>query len=87
MPRLLQYYKPNYLIMKKAILSVAVIAAMLTAGAQNNMQQTNSKKAMPKKEAAKGKEHVCNSSCTKQAHAYMHGEKGHTCTDACHKKK
>ena len=34
----------------------------------------------------KKKEHVCTSSCTQSAHAYAHGEKGHTCTQECHKK-
>jgi hypothetical protein len=33
------------------------------------------------------KEHVCNASCTKDKHNYLHGEKGHKCTAACHKTK
>jgi hypothetical protein len=29
------------------------------------------------------KEHVCSATCTKEAHVLLHGEKGHTCTEAC----
>lgn len=29
------------------------------------------------------KEHVCSAACTAEAHAYAHGEQGHTCTEAC----
>jgi len=29
-------------------------------------------------------EHVCNDNCTKEACHYACGEKGHTCSDACH---
>lgn len=31
------------------------------------------------------KEHKCTKACTKEKHAYAHGEKGHTCGDACKK--
>jgi len=36
-----------------------------------------------KKETAK--EHKCTKACTKEKHAYAHGEKGHTCGEACKK--
>lgn len=29
------------------------------------------------------KEHVCTATCTAQAHAYVHGEQGHSCTADC----
>ena len=38
-------------------------------------------------QAAKGKKHHCTAACTKEKHAYAHGEKGHVCTDACKKAK
>lgn len=33
----------------------------------------------------KTKEHKCGTACTKEKHAYAHGEKNHKCTEACHK--
>jgi hypothetical protein len=30
--------------------------------------------------------HSCTSACSKGQHAYVHGEKGHTCTTACKQK-
>ncbi|MES2004230.1 MAG: hypothetical protein V4450_06900 [Bacteroidota bacterium] len=32
------------------------------------------------------KEHKCSKACTKDKHAFAHGEKGHVCGDACKKK-
>ena len=32
------------------------------------------------------KPHKCSSACSMRGCAYVHGEKGHTCTDACKKK-
>ena len=34
---------------------------------------------------AKLKDHKCTAACTKDKHAYAHGEKGHVCTAACKK--
>ncbi len=31
------------------------------------------------------KEHKCTGACKKEVHAYVHGEKGHVCGDACKK--
>lgn len=31
------------------------------------------------------KDHKCTKACTKDKHAYTHGEKGHVCGDACKK--
>ncbi len=33
------------------------------------------------------KDHVCTVACKDGAHVYAHGEKGHTCGDACKKMK
>ena len=64
--------------MKKVMLMVAMAGILFTANAQTD------KKA--DKKDAKMKEHVCTKACTKEKHAYAHGEKGHVCTDACKKK-
>ena len=31
------------------------------------------------------KDHKCTKACTKEKHMYAHGEKGHTCGEACKK--
>ena len=75
--------------MKKLLLSSVVAVTFLLAGAQGTMQDSKSKSAEPaKKETMKHKkgEHVCTAACKEGHHAYAHGEKGHTCTQACHKK-
>lgn len=43
--------------------------------------------AAPAKKAtvAAAKEHSCTAECKGGKHAYAHGEKGHTCGDACKK--
>jgi hypothetical protein len=43
--------------------------------------------AMAQKETKKEtlKEHKCTATCTKSKHMYAHGEKGHTCSEACKK--
>ena len=61
------------------MLMMAMAGIMFAANAQAD------KKEAPKKDM-KMKEHVCTKECTKDKHAYAHGEKGHTCTDACKKK-
>ncbi len=58
---------------------------MVMAGIMVAAQAQTDKKEAPKKEM-KMKEHVCTKACTKEHHAYAHGEKGHSCTDACKKK-
>lgn len=74
--------------MKRLLVATALLATFVTANAYTTGQQEKqNKKAGTKKEMKKGKEHVCNSTCTKESHALKHGEKGHTCTEACHKKK
>jgi hypothetical protein len=32
----------------------------------------------------KKKKHKCNSECTSGKHNYLHGERKHKCTEACH---
>ncbi len=74
--------------MKKLLVATALLAIIAGANAHSiGQQHQENKKGKAKKEMKKGKEHTCNSSCTKEAHAFKHGEKGHTCTEACHKKK
>ena len=57
------------------MLMLAMAGIMFSANAQAE-----------KKSDAKLKDHVCTKACTKEKHAYAHGEKGHVCTDACKKK-
>lgn len=58
---------------KRLALCFAVIGLAYTANAQE-----------PKKEKMAEKKHVCTQSCHDSGkHMYMHGETGHTCTDAC----
>ena len=66
--------------MKKVMLMIAMAGIMFSANAQED-------KKMDTKKEAKMKENVCTKACTKDKHAYAHGEKGHTCTDACKKMK
>jgi hypothetical protein len=40
---------------------------------------------MDMKKEAMMKEHACNKECSKEKHAFMHGEKNHMCTAACEK--
>lgn len=61
--------------MKKFLILLACAGFLGTASAQ-----TGTSSAAPKEEM---KDHTCSATCTKKAHAYAHGEKGHTCTEAC----
>ncbi len=73
--------------MKKIWLSAALAATLLIANAQNTMQDKKTEKKSPtKKEMKKGKEHACTVACKEGKHALAHGEKGHVCVEACHKK-
>ena len=70
------------LTMKKLFLSVAVIGMFTVLNAQTSQ-------SLPaNKESSKPmlKEHSCTAACKDGKHVYAHGEKGHVCTDACHKK-
>lgn len=71
--------------MKKLIFTATAAAMLLlmnveTATAQHYGDDKKAKKEMKKKK------HTCNSICTADMHALKHGEKGHKCTDVCHKK-
>lgn len=57
----------------KTFAAVLLMTGFLSTGAM----------AQQKKEALK--EHKCTKACTKDKHAYAHGEKGHVCGDACKK--
>ncbi|MFZ1688279.1 MAG: hypothetical protein WAU70_12690 [Flavobacteriales bacterium] len=65
--------------MKKFLTILACAAFIGNASAQDSMQSS----AASISPAPATKEHVCSPACTKMAHAYVHGEKGHICTDAC----
>ncbi|GAC1537469.1 MAG: hypothetical protein NVS3B15_17670 [Sediminibacterium sp.] len=60
--------------MIKSISAALLVTAMLAGPA---MAQQEKKTHL--------KEHRCTAACTKEKHAYAHGEKGHVCTDACKK--
>lgn len=70
----------------KKLMFTATAAAMLlllnieTATAHNLGGDKKAKKEMKKKK------HACTSTCTADMHALKHGEKGHKCTQECHKK-
>ncbi len=66
--------------MKKFLTILACAAFIGTASAQTNAASTATPSAVA---PSAMKEHVCSATCTPQAHAYVHGEKGHACTDAC----
>ncbi len=76
--------------MKKVMFTAAVAAmfllgsAQITSGGEKMDGKKGTKKEMKKK--VKGKEHVCTAACKDGQHAYAHGEKGHVCTEECHKK-
>lgn len=58
--------------MKKFLIIIACAGFLNTANAQTSAATTTDLK-----------EHACSDACTKQAHALVHGEQGHTCTAAC----
>ncbi len=65
-----------------------IIAAVLIVTSFSQVANAQSKHKSDVKnvtEAAQPKEHKCNTKCNAAAHNYLHGEKGHVCTDACKK--
>lgn len=69
--------------MKKTLLMLALSGTVLFGYAQSD------KKEAPRKDKKEmtTKKHVCTDECHKSGkHVYAHGEKGHTCTEACMKK-
>jgi len=65
-----------------------MIAALIIAASFNQVASAQSKqKADTKSKIATPalKEHKCNANCNAAGHNYVHGEKGHVCTDACKK--
>lgn len=64
----------------KHMKSVKTFAAILL---MTGFLSTSAFAQTDKKDAPK--EHKCTKACTKNKHAYAHGEKGHTCGDACKK--
>jgi hypothetical protein len=69
--------------MKKALLMVAFLACAIAMNAQTPAKAP----VAPAKKASVAvlKDHVCSADCKSGQHAYAHGEKGHTCGDACKK--
>ncbi|MBP6731255.1 MAG: hypothetical protein KA149_04310 [Chitinophagales bacterium] len=74
--------------MKKVIFtaSVAIMFLFSNANALDGNGNKKDGKKGKKKEMVKGKEHVCNSMCIDGKHSLAHGQKGHACTEECHKK-
>ncbi len=60
----------------KTLAATLLLTGFLATGAFAQQKET-------KKEALK--EHKCTKACTKDKHVYAHGEKGHTCGEACKK--
>ena len=56
--------------------TLLLVAAFALLGTAATAQTTETS-------AAEAKEHVCSAACTAEVHAYAHGEKGHTCAEAC----
>lgn len=48
-----------------------------------NSATSNERKAVMQDGNSKLAEHKCNDKCKSGKHEYLHGEKGHSCTDAC----
>lgn len=59
-------------------IAVTLLLALLTTGASYAQEKQ-------KKQKMAAKEHTCSASCKEGSHAYACGEKGHKCTDDCHK--
>ena len=65
----------------KTFAAVLFMTGFLSTGA---FAQTD-KKTESKMDKMALKEHKCTKACTKEKHIYAHGEKGHTCGEACKK--
>ncbi|MEN9684347.1 MAG: hypothetical protein RLZZ28_133 [Bacteroidota bacterium] len=61
----------------KTFASILLMTGFLSTAAFAQMDKKNEKTAE--------KEHKCTKACTKEKHAYVHGEKGHTCGESCKK--
>ena len=68
--------------MKKFLLLLACAGFVGTASAQTGATSATTE-ATTATATTELKEHVCSATCNKEAHVYLHGEKGHGCTDAC----
>ncbi|MVT12155.1 hypothetical protein [Chitinophaga tropicalis] len=70
-------------------ISKIFIATCILATFSLATQAQDKKKEQPKAKTEKKmklKDHVCTQTCHDSGkHVYAHGEKGHTCTDACKK--
>lgn len=62
----------------KTVKTFAAILLLTGFLSTNALAQKDTKKEVLK-------EHKCTAACTKAKHMYAHGEKGHTCGDACKK--
>ena len=76
--------------MKKLFFSFLVIAAISFVACKDNKKADDAKTPAKTEEikpamTANDKEHVCTDKCKDGTHMYAHGEKGHTCTEACTK--
>ena len=70
--------------MKKVLMMFAFLAFAVAMNAQNP-QSAQAPAPAKKANVSKYKDHVCNADCKPDNHALLHGEKGHSCGDACKK--
>ena len=70
------------------MLSAALLGMCFAMNAQGTGETKKMDKKMDKMEKKEEmKAHACTAACKDGHHVYAHGEKGHHCTDACHKPK
>jgi bacillopeptidase F (M6 metalloprotease family) len=67
----------------KIMIAALLIAASFCQAANAQDKQKSETKSTTS--VTKLKDHKCNAKCNAAAHNYVHGEKGHVCTDACKK--
>lgn len=79
--------------MKKIFSVIAVASAVLLSACNNEKKEDKSKAEGGEKIEAPAQEtpkatlaaHVCTAECKDGNHLYVHGEEGHTCSEACMK--
>ena len=62
---------------------VLAFAALLVTASLSAQDTEKTKTTMKAEKATMEKAHVCTDACTAEKHAYLHGEKGHTCSKEC----
>ena len=68
--------------MKNLMLTLAFVLGILTVSNAQSIKETGKNE----KSSMEMKAHVCTDACKEAGHCvYAHGEKGHTCAEACSK--